>query len=136
MNWRRRLWQLWAVFTVIWVAGATFEGVRAYQGRPATYDLTNPHGVVYSVTGASGITRDQITTDVQALYGDATPSRECSAQKPPKWCASAIVAHPMPRTPPKPNLWGALAWAFLVPLGLLLIGCTAVWLRHGIRRKA
>jgi hypothetical protein len=135
MNWRRGLWQVWAVFTVIWVAGAAFEGVRAYQGRPATYDITNPHGVVYSVTGTSGITRDQIIADFQALYGDAMPSRECSAQKPPKWCASAIVADPMPGTLPKPNLWEALAWAVMVPLGLLLIGYAVVWVRHGFRRE-
>jgi hypothetical protein len=126
MNWRDRLFWIWAVLSVIWVLGCAVYGYD--QLRRTTFVITDPSGVRFDVRAPGRTTESDAVAFVQGS-DTARAHRDNCARHPTAMCQS-----PLPLSMPNTiDFWPLLLAAIAGPLGSLLAGFLAFRLADRFR---
>jgi len=158
MNWRRGLFRLWIVGTVLFVLAiafisyseikADFDAVASKQ--QAASDLATDardwlHRRFYSdmpreqfdkkITTANPITEPEVIAQLEAIFRNTDRSRPFY-----EWTLDEMLAYELHRlVEPTPNPWATLGvWAsiaFGIPLAVLVLGASLVWAFSGFAAK-
>ena len=111
LNWRRGLFRVWAVFSIVWAIGATAWGVTQWQSDPARVAAHDPH-----------------------RCGGPTPGPWCGYQHkaPPGELTDEQVGIVPPK--PKPIVASTLGWGLGVPGGIYLAASLGAWILAGFKQ--
>ncbi len=165
MNWRRGLFRLWIVGSVLFVIAVASYSYNEYSEMKAEFDAaaSKPEASIlatnakladwaykkfYSdmpreqfdkkITTANPIIEPKVVAQLKAIITNIDPSRPLD-----EWSDDELLAYMMYPNIPKlgiwPSLWPGVVWvagiAFGIPLVVLILGASLVWAFSGFAAK-